>query len=196
MINDVIDHLAGITPGSPLDRLRARRPGAREHAQRSFDALFTPDDDREVTLVERDAIAAFVAGLHQDAEIASFYADRLAELSPGLLKAVESGIEAGITIGPYGAYPDGGPLAKESDEGLRYRARNPADLGVRLAAAFEHAHLLVFRPREAREDDLDALARAGWSATAIVTLSQLVAFLTFQIRVVAGLRLLRKGSAS
>ncbi|MDP4504459.1 CMD domain protein [Nonomuraea turcica] len=196
MINDVIDQLAGITPGSPLDRLRARRPVAREHAQRSFDALFTPDDDSEVTLVERDAIAAFVAGLHQDAEIASFYADRLAELSPGLLKAVVSEIEASGTTGPYGVYPDGGPLAKESDEGLRYRVRNPGDLGVRLAAAVEHAHLLVFRPREARQDDLDALDRAGWSATAIVTLSQLVAFLTFQIRVVAGLRLLRKGSDS
>ncbi|MFB4279710.1 MULTISPECIES: CMD domain protein [unclassified Nonomuraea] len=196
MINDVIDHLAGISPGSPLDRLRARRPGAREHAQRGFDALFTPDDDREVTLVERDAIAAFVAGLHLDARTASFYADRLAELAPGLLKAVQAEVEAGTTTGPYGVYPGDGPLARESDEGLRYRPRNPADLGVRLAAAFEHAHLLVFRPRESSARSLDALARAGWSATGIVTLSQLVAFLTFQIRVVAGLRLLREGSAS
>ncbi|MGN9842254.1 CMD domain protein [Nonomuraea sp. H19] len=195
MIADVIDHLAGITPGSSLDRLRARRPGAREHAQRSYDALFTPDAEGEVALVERDAIAAFVAGLHQDPEIASFYADRLAEIAPGLLKVVEAEIEAGGTTGPYGVYPAGGP-AEESDEGLRYRPRSPADLGVRLAGAFEHAHLLVFRPRESSAKSLDALAQAGWSATGIVTLSQLVAFLTFQIRVVAGLRLLRKGSAS
>jgi CMD domain protein len=196
MINDVIDHLAGITPGSPLDRLRARRPGAREHAQRAFDALFTPDDEGEVTLVERDAIAAFVAGLHRDPEIASFYADRLGELSPGLLTVVESEIDAGATTGPFGVHPGGGPTAEESYEGLRYQARNPADLGVRLTAGFEHAHLLVFRARESNQDSLDALARAGWSTTGIVTLSQLVAFLTFHIRVVAGLRLLREGSAA
>jgi uncharacterized protein YciW len=34
---------------------------------------------------------------------------------------------------------------------------------------------------------LQALLDAGWSTTGIVTLSQIVAFLFFQIRVVAGL---------
>ncbi|MFI9839291.1 CMD domain protein [Nonomuraea sp. NPDC051941] len=196
MIADVIDHLAGVRPGSSLDRLRARRPAAREHAQRSYDALFSPETEEEITLVERDAVAAFVAWLHDDPGIARFYADRLAELSPGLLATVESEISAGATTGPYGVYPGEGPLSVESDEGLRYRARRPGDLGVRLAAAFEHAHLLVFRPREAGRESLDALARAGWSATGVVTLSQLVAFLTFQIRVVAGLRHLQNGVTS
>ncbi|AQZ61346.1 unnamed protein product [[Actinomadura] parvosata subsp. kistnae] len=190
MITDVIDHLAGITPGSSLDRLRDRRPDAREHAQRGYDALFTPDDEGEVTLVERDAVAAFVTGLHQDLTVARFYADRLAELSPGLLKAVETEIEAGRATGPYGVYE--GALAAESLEGPRYRASDPAALGVRLAAAFEHAHLLVFRPREARADALRDLRAAGWSETGVVTLSQLVAFLSFQVRVVTGLRLLNQ----
>ncbi|GAA2847059.1 CMD domain protein [Nonomuraea rubra] len=190
MITDVIDHLAGIAPGSSLDRLRDRRPDAREHAQRSYDVLFTPDDEGEVTLVERDAVAAFVTGLHQDLTVARFYADRLAELSPGLLKAVEYEVEAGRATGPYGVYA--GVLAAESEEGPRYRASDPAALGVRLAAAFEHAHLLVFRPREAGRDALAALRRAGWSETGIVTLSQLVAFLSFQVRVITGLRLLNQ----
>lgn len=194
MIIDVIDHLAGIDPGSPLDRLRDRRPGAREHAQRSYDALFTPESEGEVTLVERDAVAAFVAGLHRDDAAARFYADRLAELTPGLLKAVESEIGEGTATGPYGVYA--GALAGESEEGLRYRVRNPGDLGVRLTAAFEHAHLLVFRPREASAESLAALGRAGWSSTGIVTLSQLVAFLSFQVRVAAGLRLLGQGVAA
>ncbi|MEU0563851.1 CMD domain protein [Nonomuraea sp. NPDC005983] len=198
-MTDVIDRLAGISPGSHLDRLRDERPDAREHAQRSFDALFAPDSEDEVTLVERDAVAAFVAGLHGDAVAAAFYADRLAELAPGLLKAVEAEIAAGSTTGPYGTYPADGPLAAESDEGLRYRPGDPDTLGGRLAAAFEHAHLLVFRPREAGRQALRALAEAGWSTTGIVTLSQLVAFLSFQVRVVAGLRLLgaaQKGSPS
>ena len=51
-------------------------------------------------------------------------------------------------------------------------------------------HLLVFHPRDAAPAALQAMLDAGWSTTAIVTLSQIVAFLSFQIRVVAGLRTL------
>jgi len=49
---------------------------------------------------------------------------------------------------------------------------------------------LVFRPRDASPAALQALLDAGWAANDIVTLSQLVAFLSFQIRAVAGLRAL------
>ena len=65
-----------------------------------------------------------------------------------------------------------------------------APLGPRLAAAFEHTHMLVFHPRDAAAPSLQALLDAGWSTDAVVTLSQLVAFLAFQIRVVSGLRVL------
>jgi uncharacterized protein YciW len=54
----------------------------------------------------------------------------------------------------------------------------------------EHAHLLVFHPRDANPAALQAMLDAGWSSTGIVILSQLVAFLAFQIRVAAGLRTL------
>jgi len=63
-------------------------------------------------------------------------------------------------------------------------------LGPRLAAAFDHMHLLVFHPRDAAPAALQGLLDAGWSTTDIVTLSQIAAFLSFQIRVVAGLRAL------
>ena len=63
-------------------------------------------------------------------------------------------------------------------------------LGERLAAALDHAHMLVFHPRDADPAALQRLLDAGLSTTAIVTLSQLVAFLSFQIRVVAGLAVL------
>ena len=48
----------------------------------------------------------------------------------------------------------------------------------------------MFRPRDASPQALQELLNAGWSATDIVILSQLVAFLSFQIRVVVGLRAL------
>jgi uncharacterized protein YciW len=63
-------------------------------------------------------------------------------------------------------------------------------LGGRLSAALAHAHLLVFHPRDASPAALQALLDAGWTSTEIVTLSQLVPFLAFQIRVVIGLKAL------
>ncbi|NUR84606.1 MAG: CMD domain protein, partial [Nonomuraea sp.] len=73
MSTDVIDELAGVRPGSPLDLLRSRRPESREHAQRSYEALFAESSD--VSLDERRAIAAYVAQLHGDPFVARFYAD-------------------------------------------------------------------------------------------------------------------------
>jgi alkylhydroperoxidase domain protein len=60
----------------------------------------------------------------------------------------------------------------------------------RLAALLRHADLLATRPVAARVDDLQALADAGLSTPEIVTLSQVIAFVSFQVRVIAGLRLL------
>ena len=100
-------------------------------------------------------------------------------------------IARGSVEGPYGRYPQG-PLTIEDKEGPDYQVStdNRERLGSRLAAALEHAHLLVFHPRDASPAALQRLLDAGWSTTDIVTLSQLVAFLSFQIRVVAGLRVL------
>ncbi|MFS8479965.1 MAG: CMD domain protein, partial [Micromonosporaceae bacterium] len=193
-IPDVIDHLVGIEPGSRLDRLRNRRPETRRHAQASYEALLSPRSTGAVSASERLAVAAFVAGLHRDAATAEFYATRLAEHAPRLAPLIAKEVEAGRTAGPYGAYPSPGPLAAESVPGPVFRVADPDGLGPRLAAALEHAHLLVFRPREASRGALQALLDAGWSTTGVVTLSQLVAFLTFQVRVVCGLRLLAASS--
>lgn len=190
---DIIDTLAGIEPGSTLDAIRARRLQARENAQKSYLALFEPIDASEFSLAERAAVAFFVTGLHGESPVATFYREKLATTADGapLLEAIEAEIERGKTSGPYGAFP-AGPLSIENKAGLIYRVgaeRRPV-LGARLAAALEHAHLLVFRPRDAASADMKALLAAGWSETGIVTLSQLVAFLSFQVRVVTGLRVL------
>ena len=190
---DVIDALVGITPGSPLDAIRARRPQARTHAQATYRALFEPAAPDSFTAQERFAVGAFVAGLHGDAATAGHLAARLAGsgAASAQREAVAAAVAAAATTGPYGRYP-AGPLSREDSAGQRYRAdaATRRALGPRLAAALEHAHLLVFHPRDAAAADLQALLDAGWSTTDIVTLSQLVAFLAFQIRVIAGLRIL------
>ena len=195
---DIIDTIAGIEPGSALDAIRARRLQARENAQKSYLSLFEPIDTGDVSLLERAAVAAFVTGLHGESPVASFYREKLAASAGGaaLLEAIDAEIARGQTSGPYGSFPSG-PLSVENTAGLIYRvsaASKPA-LGARLAAALEHAHLLVFRPRDAASADMKALLDAGWSATGIVTFSQLVAFLSFQVRVVSGLRTLAAATA-
>jgi CMD domain protein len=190
---DVIDKLAGIKPGSALDAIRDRRPDARAQAQASYRALFAPDIPGEVSAIERFAVATFVTGLHGDAETVAFYAAGLAAsgASAELRRAIDAAIAAAKGQGPYGSYP-AGPLTREDSTGPTHRiaAETRRALGPRLAAAFDHMHLLVFHPRDAAPAALQALLNAGWSTTAIVTLSQIAAFLSFQIRVVAGLRVL------
>jgi CMD domain protein len=186
---DIIDLLAGIAPGSSLDTIRERRLQARENAQKSYLALFESADFGAFAAAERYAVAAFVAGVHGEANVTNFYLNKLDR--PALVEALKTEIERANTSGPYGAFPPG-PLSVEDTTGLIYRvgADRKSVLGTKLAAAFEHAHLLVFRPRDAAAADLKALLDAGWSTTVIVTLSQLVAFLSFQVRAVAGLRAL------
>jgi len=195
---DIIDMLAGIEPGSGLDAIRARRLQARENAQKSYLSLFEPIDAGDFSLAERAAIAAFVTGLHGESPVAAFYREKLAANADGtaLVEPIQIEIGRGKTSGPYGAFP-AGPLSVENKAGLIYRvsAERKPQLGNRLVAALEHAHLLVFRPRDAASADMKALLAAGWSTTGIVTFSQLVAFLSFQVRVVSGLRTLAAASA-
>jgi CMD domain protein len=193
MGTDVIDTLVGIEPGSPLDAIRARRPAAREQAQASYDALFAPEAPGGVTTTERFAVAAFVTGLTGEPETAAFYAERLAAsgASTEWRQAIDTAVAAAKGKGPYGSFPPG-PLSREDAPGPTHRitAEIGAALGARLTAIIEHIHLLVFHPRDAAPAALRPLLDAGWSTTDIVTLSQIAAFLSFQSRVVAGLRVL------
>ncbi len=187
-MNDVIDTLVGIAPGSKLDAIRAQRSEARKHAQASYVSLFEPRDRGGVTADERHAVAAFVAGLHGEPRTNAFYS---AKLPAGLSAAVAAEVAAAASKGPYGRFPKG-PLSAEDAPGPAWKVSEAGRkaLGPRLAAAFEHTHMLVFHPRDAAPPSLQRLLGAGWSTTDIVTLSQLVAFLAYQIRVVAGLRVL------
>jgi len=192
---DVIDRLAGIAPGSHLDRIRAQREQARTNAQQSYLSLFapTPPVFGNFEVADRFAVAAFVAALHGQPDVARFYADALAGQGArtGVAEAITIETQRGAAEGPYGRYP-AGPLSAEDAPGPSYAvgAAQRAVLGERLSAGLVHAHLLVFHPRDASPGALQALLDAGWTSTEVVTLSQLVAFLAFQIRVVVGLKAL------
>ena len=190
---DAIDRLAGIAAGSALDALRRRKPITRDNAQASFLTLFAPAESGGVPALERAAVAGFVAALHDDGPGRLLYAEALAAAGApqALLAALDAEARRGAGTGPYGQFP-AGPLSVEDAAGPVYAvgAEARAALGGRLAAALEHAHMLVLHPRDASPAAMRALEAAGWSATDIVTLSQLVAFLTFQLRAASGLRAL------
>ncbi|GAB3768798.1 CMD domain protein [Microlunatus parietis] len=189
---DIIDLLAGIEPGSPLAILRDARAQAREHAQRSFEALLEPTEPGSFPVGDRYAVAYFTAVLHQDEPAAAFYRDLLEDEDPDRVAVITNVAENARGTGPYGDYREPG-LAAESVPGPVWTpdAETSTALGDRLAAALAHTHLLVFRPRESSPAALQGLADAGWDADDVVRLSQLVAFLAFQLRTAAGLRILQ-----
>lgn len=58
-------------------------------------------------------------------------------------------------------------------------------------AAARHVDLLTLAPRNATRRDIEVLKSAGLEEADIVRLSELAAFVNYQLRVVAGLRLLK-----
>src|ERR1700730_5262214 len=167
-LTDVMDALAGIKPGSALDAVRNRRPQAREQAEASFRALFEPESFAGVSATERFALAVFVTGLHGDAVSTAFYAERLAATGPApeVAAAIDAAIAAATGQGPYGGLPAPAP-GREDRPGPSYHVGPEARriLGARMAAAFDHAHLLVFHPRDAAPARLQAMLGARWDAT-------------------------------
>lgn len=190
---DIIDQLAGIAEGSRLDTIRRARPQTRDNIQASYDALFSVAAATSFTLAERMAVAYFSAALHRSQPEAAFYKAEFSKAGPDdrLIEAIDQTIAANLAEGPKGAYP-AGPLSKEDTPPPAWNlsVEAAAILGSRLGSAFSHAHMLVYHPRDASREALDALLASGWSTSEIVTLSQIAGFLSFQLRVVAGLRLL------
>ncbi|WP_186392120.1 MULTISPECIES: CMD domain protein [unclassified Pannonibacter] len=191
---DIIGELAGIEPGSALSRIRQNRAVAQAEAQLAYTLLVEPEIAGDVSFAERHAVAYFTALLHGAPAIASHYREILEGSDPTdgpLRRAVKATAAVSRASGPYGAYPQG-PLSRENTEGhgLEIPPEAAVILGARLTAALHHVHLLVFHPRDASPSALQRLLDAGWAETGIVILSQLVAFLSFQIRAVTGFKAL------
>ena len=194
---DIINHFVEIEQGSALDLLRDQRPEAKEHAQKAFLALFAPENTNGVTLEERFAIAYFTAALHGEEKIAAFYCRGLefAGASQPLIQATDQAAKLNLRMGPYGSYPKG-PLSGEDIPGPVFYAPREVheQLGLRLSAALSHAHLLVYHPRDSNTESLQQIFNAGWSEDAVVTISQLITFLAYQIRLIYGLRVMTRCS--
>ncbi|KAF6660571.1 hypothetical protein HFD91_11140 [Enterobacteriaceae bacterium EKM102V] len=92
--------------------------------------------------------------------------------------------------------------ALQRDYQAQLAALNPSDVLLTLAAGggvseeplatiVRHADLVTQQPIQATEQHIRLLEQAGLSNPQIVALSELIAFVNFQTRVAAGLRLMR-----
>jgi len=80
-----------------------------------------------------------------------------------------------------------------------YRQRAAARVlpsGERWETLLRHAQGVTRKPLMVTPADVHALQRAGWSEDAIVSASQIVAYVSFQSRLIAGLRLLAKSDVT
>jgi CMD domain protein len=159
---DVIDKVLGLSPSSPLMALREQRAKLKHLTQTSYVAALHPTDPRNFPYAERAAIAARMAALWNSAELAAHYTE-LAE-AEGADGDVASIAQPGWT---------------------------PGDETGRLFAILRHVDLVTKNPKAATRDNIALLYAAGLDDRDIVTLAGIIAFVNYQVLVVAGLKMLR-----
>ncbi|CAB3653656.1 CMD domain protein [Achromobacter aegrifaciens] len=159
--DDLVDRLIGLAPGAKTYEVRHFREKVAAATQGSYDALFDPALPG-LSLAERLLVALYATRITPSPLLAAHYRKRVAE--------------AGATPADIAVAESGKP----SD------AATP-----RLAAILEFTRKLIEKPVEGDEAALKTLPAAGVSTPAVVTLSQLVAFLSYQVRLVAGLEAMK-----
>ncbi len=157
---DLVDTVLGTTPGSRLDTLRNERRNVRESTQGALDALL--GELPGLALQERLLAAIRASHLAGAADFARHFEARLQAL----------GAE--------------GDAAREA-----LASPTPEDVAdPRLRTLLRFVHDLTVDPTAGGKPGLHAVQAAGLTTPDIVALSQLLAFLSYQIRVAAGLRAL------
>lgn len=155
---DVVDRLAGLQPGSATYDLRHQRKKVVAATQGSYDTLFDPSL-AGISLNERLLVALYACRLSGAATLAAHYRERLTNLPPAPAE-----LTAVETDHPD-QLPDG-----------------------RLRAMLLFTRALTQRPVEGDQAALQSLPAVGISTPAVVVLAQLIAFISYQVRVVASLK--------
>ncbi len=153
---------ASFGPDHPVTSAIAGRSDIFAMTEQAHDAALTPDDPGDLSHAERAALACRMARLNAEHGSAEHFSELLGQFASE---------EMGTRI----ADPDfnGG-----SD--------------VRLSALIRHTDLVTKDTKSVTAEDIAALKNAGVSENDIVRLSELIAFVNYQTRVVTGLRLMAR----
>lgn len=158
---DIINELVGIAPDSPLAEVRNRRSEVVAHSQGSYEAIFQPADPVDLSPAERHLAGLRVAVLTPSPLLIAHHAQQAAA------QGVDPAVLADVQSEPAGPRLD-----------------------ARTQAIMAHVDRLTLEPVTAHEEHVAALAAAGLSVRAIVALSQLIAFTSYQARALVALQLL------
>ncbi len=160
---DVVNAILGVDEKSAIVALRNQKPSLVTELQEYYDAVFHPNEESTAALSASDryVIAVRSASFTGSEAVANWYADL----------ATEAGVSTEV-------------LASARDVTIPWSGDSKLDTAIR------HADLLTTHPVDARPADLQALKDAGFSPAGIVSLSQTVAFVNYQLRLIAGLRAL------
>ncbi len=160
---DVIDQIIGPDPGGNIAALRTQKLELAAELQAYYIAIFAPDADSAAafSLADRALVAVRVASHTGSDAVADWYANVAAE--------------AGA---PRDLIDQARDVAKTWDD------------GTKLGAAIGRADLVTVRPADTEAGDIQILKDAGFSPAGILSLSQTIAFVSYQLRLIAGLRAL------
>ncbi|MDB5895779.1 MAG: carboxymuconolactone decarboxylase [Rhodoferax sp.] len=159
---DLVDALVPLPAGSPVHAVRHQRDKVVAATQGSFDSIFDPALAGP-TLAERLLAAHHIARLSGSTALQALYRDKLAALpAAAALTAAQQAALAGA---------------------------QPAD-DPRLEAILVFTGTLAVRPVDGDREALLKLPAAGLATAEVVALAQLIAFVAYQLRVVAGLQAL------
>ncbi|MBC3952680.1 CMD domain-containing protein [Pseudomonas folii] len=164
---DVLDDLLGLTPGTHLHQVRHARDKVLAATQGSHAQFFDPLLENNLSLNERLLVAYFASRLTPSPLLADYYKEQLQALSVDPL-----------LIGAL----DFAALERVTD--------------ARLHAILGFTRTLIERPVEGDQQALHVLQQAGLSTAEIVVLAQLIAYLSYQIRLAAGLAALSAAGAA
>ena len=160
IFDTVVVRAAGITAEHPLAETISGRSDIIEMTENSHVAALIPDLPGGISHSERAALACRIARLNKE--------EILARLYESLLQ---------------------GSGDKESASQIADTEFDGGD-DARLKAVLRHTDLVAVSPKDVTEGDIAALRSAGIPDGDIVRLSEVIAFVSYQIRVVAGLRLM------
>lgn len=156
---NIIERLVAAPAGSDLEEAMQARHEILRLSQASHDAVVTPHEPGDFSHAERAALAERMARHNADPALAAHYRECLEK--------------AGIN---------------DTLRAIASAEPEPA-LDTRLAAVVRFTDLVTLHPRDAQRSDIDGLKLAGISEPDIVRLTELLAFVNYQVRVIAGFKL-------
>ncbi|MCA9859363.1 MAG: hypothetical protein KC438_06545 [Thermomicrobiales bacterium] len=160
-MTDVIDSILAGRRTDRIAELRSEKPLLATQMQDYYDSIFSPaaDSAAEVSIGDRFLIAIRTASHTGSTAVSDWYA----------AAAKESGVSAE-------------EIAWARDVGTPWHGQD------RRAPMMRHVDLITSRPVDSSKDDIDALLTAGLSPAGIVIASQVVAYVSYQLRLIAALR--------